>query len=421
MPSFSSDARFFGLDLNDLVRQLREPWEGASTWPIFSWLTPTTPVLLLQADGKDAVWQDGQRTYASPSAPPTEVAFTAIEVPEDLMLRRSVRLPAMSAADRERALALEARTASPFAADDLCWGIAPHAGQAGAVVLASRKQLLAYQSALASRLPANAAPEFWVFDASGHPVVLRGFGEPRRLAFVARRRRAGVTLLASAAVIAIFIALTPSLKLKLRADQALVAYDALTRTAAPAIAQREALVRAADQTTALQQRLSDRIEPLRLLEALTQLLPDDTALQSFKLTGTKVTIDGMTGNASALMQLLGSQSGLRDVRAPSAATRVAGTDKDAFAIEFTADPAQFGVEVESSAPVPAQAPPMPMPTPTPATTIPAAPAAAPAATFGGATFGGATFGGSPSARGAARPSIAPQAASPGRADAEKTP
>lgn len=426
MPSLSSDARFFGLDLRDLLRQLREPWEGASAWPVFSWLVPVTSVWLLQADGRDALWQDGQREYAAPSAQLSQTsAFAAIEVPEDLLLRRSFRLPAMGAADQHSALALEARTASPFAPDDLVWGAAPQAGsrQAASIVLASRRQLQTYQDQIASRLPAGTTPEFWAFDANGHPVVIAGFGESHRLAFIARYRRNGLTLLCSAAVIAVLIALTPALQLKLRVGQASEAYDLLTQSAAPAIARREALVRAADQTTALQQRLADRIEPLRLLDLLTRILPDDTALQSLKLAGTKATISGLTENASTLMQLLGAQPGLRDVRAPSAATRMAGSDKESFTIEFSADPAQYGVKVVAAdsgllTPITSQtsvAPPSEpgLPTtvpsasslavPVPATaTAPIAPTAAPVSTApsapavsgGGATFGGkATFGG----------------------------
>lgn len=401
MPSLTSDARFFGLDLHDLARQLREPWEGASNWPVFSWLNPVTPVWLVQANGRDSLWTQGQRSDAAAPASASAAAFTAIEVPEDLLLRRSVRLPVMGAADRASALALEARTASPFAPEDLVWGAtAPDAASRPvSLVLASRKQLLAYQSSLGQRVPSHAAPEFWVLEPRERPLVLAGFGEERRLAFAARRRRTALVLLASAGAIAGLIALTPSLQLKLRVGEARAAYASLAASAAPAIARREALVRAADQSTALQQRLADRIEPLRLLEVLTQLLPDDTALQNLQLAGTKVTLTGLTANASTLMQLLGNQPGFRDVRAPSAATRVPGADKEAFAIEFSADPAQLGVRVAPPsavaalpvAPAPAAAPaPAPMAAPAAAPApVPAPPAAAAARPApGGATFGG---------------------------------
>lgn len=352
MPSHTlvtSDARFFGLDLKDLGRQLREPWEGASAWPVFSWLTPSVPVCVLRADGRDVLWANGQGAVVSKdSAAPNasdRPRFYAVEVPEDLVLRRNVRLPVMGAENRISALALESRTASPFAPDDLVWGMSAENAHSDmhVLVLASRKQLLAYQSTLGARIPQDVVPEQWAMGDGGRPIVLAGFGEPRRLAFIARWRRTGCTLLGSAAVIAVCIALTPSIQLKLRADQAHAAYTRLAQSAAPVVAKREALVKSADQLTALQQRLAERIEPLRLLDSLTRVMPDDTALQSFKLNGTKVMVAGLTANASTLMQLLGSQAGMRDVRAPSPATRLAGAEKESFVIEFVADPAHFGV------------------------------------------------------------------------------
>ncbi len=348
MPALSSDARFLGLDLHDLARQFRESWEGASTWSVFSWLNPVMPVCLLQADGRDVIWTDGKRAQATLVAS-VSAAFTAIEIPEDLLLRRSVRLPAMGAADRLGALALDARSASPFAPEDLVWGAGrPDNSSPFSLVLASRKQLMAYQSSLGDRVPASSVPEFWVLDDRERPLVLAGFGESHRLGFVARRRRTGVTLLASAAAIAILILLTPSLQLQMRFNAASEAYAEIAASAAPAIARREALVRAADRTTALRELLAERIEPLRLLEVLTRILPDDTALQTLQLAGTKVAISGLTPNASSLMQLLGNEPGFRDVRAPVAATRVPGIEKEAFAIEFNADPERLGVWVAAA-------------------------------------------------------------------------
>lgn len=392
MSSFTSDARFFGLDLKQLGRHLREPWEGASTWPIASWLSPSVSVRVLLADGRDVLWVDGKGAFGSPAAASAKsidgTGFVAIEPPEDLVLRRSVQLPAMGAADRISALALEARSASPFATTDLVWGASPSAAHSGGhtLVLASRKHLLAYQNTLGARVPSGASPEIWAFDATGVPIVLTGFGEQRRMAFIARWRRTASVLLGTAAVIAVGIAVTPSIKLKLRANQAHAAYTTLAQSAAPALKSREALVKSAEQLTALQALLSERIEPLRLLDALTRVIPDDAALQSLRLAGTKVTLTGYAANASSLMQVLGSQPGMRAVRAPSPATRLTGAEKESFVIEFMADPAHFGVvggpPILAAAPPPAPTAPLPV-QPTPATP---APVAAPQG--GGAVFGG---------------------------------
>ncbi len=82
MPSISSDARFLGVDLALLWRDMREPWRNVHQWPVLSWLTPQPPVLLLQADGKQSVWEGG-RQVTSRAIP----RFKAVELPDDLVLR----------------------------------------------------------------------------------------------------------------------------------------------------------------------------------------------------------------------------------------------------------------------------------------------------------------------------------------------
>ena len=113
MPSISSDARFLGVDLALLWRDMREPWRNVHQWPVLSWLTPQPPVLLLQADGKQSVWEGG-RQVTSRAIP----RFKAVELPDDLVLRRPVQLPAMAAEDALAAMTLEARTNSPFDTED---------------------------------------------------------------------------------------------------------------------------------------------------------------------------------------------------------------------------------------------------------------------------------------------------------------
>lgn len=75
---------------------------------------------------------------------------------------------------------------------------------------------------------------------------------------------------------------------------------------------------------------------------LTHVLPDDTALQSVRIQSSKVTISGLTENASALMQKLSNQDGVKDVRAPSAATRIGAGNKESFTIELGLDAKVFG-------------------------------------------------------------------------------
>lgn len=61
MSLISSDARFLGVDLALLWRDMREPWRNVHQWLVFAWLTPQPAVLLHQADGQQSVWQGGKK------------------------------------------------------------------------------------------------------------------------------------------------------------------------------------------------------------------------------------------------------------------------------------------------------------------------------------------------------------------------
>jgi len=345
MPSISSDARFLGVDLHALWRDIRSPWRGMHAWPVFSWLTPSAPVVLLHPGDGMSFWLGEEKQ--SKVAGPVKASFTAVELPEDFVLRRTLTLPPMAESDIANAGALEVRAISPFPEADLVWGYravdAPPGSFRIELALASRKQVGQYLAAQAGRLGGVSDPEVWVLGAHQRPIVLGGYGEGLRQAHALRWRRAGYGLLLSIALLVVAIAVTPTLQLRERALEAAQSYQDAARRTAPVVAKRDALMQSVEKLGTLSEVLSTRIEPMTVLNKLTQLLPDDTYLQSFRLQGTKVTIVGMTGNAAALMQVLGNEPGLREVRAPSAATRMGNSAKETFAIEFTLDSQVFGV------------------------------------------------------------------------------
>lgn len=414
MQPISSDARFLGIDFHALWRDVRKSWQGAPQWPVFAWLSPAVPVRLHHANGGESFWV-GEREQPQ-STQPRQARFCALELPECSVLRRQLSVPAMGEADTASAVALDVRSISPFAAGDLTWGY--HAGVAHNglrridVALASRKQVDLYIVSQTANWDAAQAPEIWVRSPVGAPIILNGYGENQRALHTLRSRRVGYGLLALIALLGAGIALTPTAQLRLRAVDAVHNYDAITQRTVPLVKQREALLQSVEQLASLAEVLEDRIEPLRILDKLTQVLPDDTSVQSFKLQGAKLTIVGLTANASSLMQLLGNQPGLRDVRAPSAATRIPGALKESYVIEFTLEPQLYGVvkaaELQASSPKLPEAPGPVASTVISGATVVNTPAVAPSPSAaparpanGGATFGGrATFGGS-----ATRPSV----------------
>jgi general secretion pathway protein L len=408
MQSISSDAHFFGVDLKALWQEIRQSWQRSTQKTLFAWLTPAAPVVLLHADGTQSYWL-GDKCQPSDSKA-VKNAFVAVELPPENVLLRSFSVPLIGDADIADAIALEARTSSPFAEHDMVWGHQVRSQQDGArnveLVIASRKQIAAYLATQSARLSDGATPEVWVLAPLVSPIVLRGFGEGLRDAFAKKRRRIGYALLLLAFALMAAIAITPTAQLRLRALEAVLAYDNAVQRTASAAQQREAFMLSVEKLGGLSQMLVGRIEPLRVLDKLTTVLPDDTALQSFKLQGAKVTIAGDTANASTLLQILGAQPGLKDVRAPAAATRMLGAPKESFVIEFVLDPQVFGVMVAPPSAILAPAatpdganggaasPPASAPVSAPMEGVrpPATPGstpAAPVATFGGrATFGG---------------------------------
>lgn len=425
MPAPSSDARFFGMDLHAIGRTLSIGWRSLQIRPPFKWLAPSVPVRLFGADGQTAVWRDGRpvKTSGGASQNVAPVRCLAVELPEELVLRRRLVLPAMTEQDTFDAVSLDVQGASPFGVQDVVFGydlIANNGGTAEVeVILASRKQVQQHLATHA-KLAGEPAPEVWAVSTRGTAIVVHGFGEALRHRIGRRWHAVAYGLLVAVFLWLVAIGVTPTAQLRLRAVEAVHAYDRAVATARPVVAQREELLLVTDQLNVLSEIFQSRIEPLRLMDRLTKVLPDDTALQMAKLQAGKVIIMGHTGNASTLMQILSEQPGLRDVKAPSPATRAPGATKENFAIEFTLDSQHYGVAMApSSARSPVgmgnlanptsgsdtatavvnASPPSAAGASGPSGINAAPPSASPAGPgtpqSGAATFGGATFGGNP--------------------------
>ncbi|MDR0260993.1 MAG: PilN domain-containing protein [Comamonas sp.] len=369
--AISTESRFFGLDLNQLKADVLKTWRRAPQWPPLSWLRPAQTLRLVPAEGAPTVvWESGEPV----AKPGREPVFWALELPEHMVLRKTVALPALDPQDCASAAELEVQAISPFAADDLLWGYTELSRSSKAVkllvVLASRAQTEPYlQSRVAQQLHLQTLkggskaesleqPEVWVFAPERRPVVFQGFGEQARYALGRKRLWWNVAGVALAVLLLAAIAATPTAQLRMRAIEATHAYEGMAAKTADVVAKRDTLIQSADKVAGLSELLAERIDGVQVLSMLTSVLPDDTALQSARIQGSKVTISGLTENASALMQKLSNQDGVKDVRAPSAATRMGGGTKENFTIELGLDPKVFGpktvVEAEAAKPQPAE-------------------------------------------------------------------
>ena len=98
-----------------------------------------------------------------------------------------------------------------------------------------------------------------------------------------------------------------------------------------------------EEIAALQKLQREQINHLQVMAALTQLFPDDTAVQRVSFSGSKLAIQGLSSNASNVVQLMSKAPGFLEVRMPSAVTRASGSNKESYTVEAVLDPKVFGV------------------------------------------------------------------------------
>lgn len=300
-------------------------------------MTPPDRVLLFHPDGSQAVWAGNAQLAKAASRTPN---FVAVEIPDELLLRRSLALPNMSRVDIDKAVLLEVRGNSPFAAEDLAWGCVVREEEGGQwraeIVIASRRHISDF---IQNRWPdlAHGAkqPEAWAVSGLPTPVVITGFGEQHRLRHEAAWKRVDLTLLLVACALASLAAMTPTAQLRLRALEATGALDTVMKRVAPLVRKRDELTVLNERLRSLDTVVADRVDPAGVMEYLTEILPDDTYLYRLDIQKAKITAAGHTVDFAALLQKLSSDPRLKDVRSPSAVTREPGATKEAFIVEFT--------------------------------------------------------------------------------------
>lgn len=305
------------------------------------WVSAAEPVLLLHVDGSQSVWRENSRVPDGRIGRAPK--FTAIQAPEDLLLRRSLLLPRMSGANCAAAVLLDVQSNNPFPPEELAWGSQVRELGKGEkrvdIVLSSRRHL---SELVQSRWPelatATRHPEVWALTGENSRVVIQGYGETHRLHSAAVQRRWNWALLGIALAMATLVAITPTVRLRLRAIEAADAYEATLRRVAPLVRKRDELSALNDRVRSLDSILADRVDPAGVLEYLTTVLPDDTYLYSLDVQKSKITASGHTADASALLQKLSKDPKLKNVRSPTAVTRMPGATKEAFVIEFTMEP-----------------------------------------------------------------------------------
>ena len=325
------------------LRQLKRDWLIAlgqiSNWHILRWLTPAYITRIVMANGESVDYLEKTGRPLATQKKSKSVKFSGFLLPDSLVLWHSLTLPKLSADEALSATELEVKSLNPFSQEDLVWSHTALVATSGVskvqIVIASRKIVAQHIASLEST---STNQEVWVkLHESPNCIVLDGFGENIRRQRSARWRILNFCLVFLLMVTGFSAALTPTAQLYFRSTQAAKAYEQLRSVAAPAMQQREQLVKLDGQVTALRGQLARSIKPELVLLRITQILNDDTYVTQIQTRDNKILLTGQTPNTAALMQQLGTQAGVTDVRAPTAAVKQRGSERETFNIEFTLD------------------------------------------------------------------------------------
>lgn len=322
----------FGVDLRDIGRLWLTAWrdllfgeDSPLRQRLDSMVSLTTP------EGTMTTYQAGKAVGNN------EVPIQAIAVPDELVLSRTLSLPAIAEADLDAALMLEVSASSPFAPDDTAAGWRVTRTEVGGelqvdLVIVSRSAAVAFMGEVHGLHDAGAR-ELWAKSDTSW-VLFRGFGEKRRESDYRRRLWwAGGWVSVSLALVLVLAGLSTFF-----ASRELVQLEDLQREARQAA--RDALVlrdelaevnaAIVELNTLRRQLPSPQIEIARL----TNLLPDTAYVVQYTQNGRKIRLRGRSTDAAALQQALTDEPIFLSVTAPQAISRVGNSNEEQFFLDL---------------------------------------------------------------------------------------
>lgn len=323
--------QLFGYD----VRQLGRHWIAA--WRNFLWSADSPvrhrldEVVSLHHDSGTTLYHSGVQIVDTP------FECQAVLLPDDMVLARSLRLPAAVEGDLEAALALELGANSPFSPDDTAsgWEIVSRDSTHLhlRMVVVSKSAVMTWMGGQYD-LHEPGAREVWA-DVDGTKVVVRGFGEGRREArYKKRLLRSMLMIVGSASIVLVMTALAVATKRAELAQAESLAAEA-GRDAATAVHMRSRIVLAAESVSAVGQLMASYPNPHYEIARLTHLLGDSAHVVQFSMKGREIRLRGRAEDAAAVMQLLTNEADYTEVTAPQAIIKVANSGLEQFALNVT--------------------------------------------------------------------------------------
>lgn len=341
----------FGFDVRRIGHYFRAGWHD------FLWdrnspaLAAVDETVQLQTPSGETRWYRAGKLAAHSLAAKPVAQCEAVLLPEELVLLRSLKVPLAAEPELDSVIALEVSTGSPFAADDTSCGY---------LVLEKTDESLEIALAISSRsaVMAHIAQQYGSHDTQAYEVwapiveqeygdgeetpadeqfvVLSGFAEPaRQQRNLARMKRvAGMAAYCALVLVLIFGVAAGNKYLELQRVEAMQA-DIQAR-AANALKMREQLASSKELIAAAQALSASLPPPYEEFRRLTEALDSDTWLQSADIRGARIKIEGESGNATAVMQLLLDNPAYTDVESPVAFKKVrSGKERFVFSMVRT--------------------------------------------------------------------------------------
>lgn len=268
-----------------------------------------------------------------------------LRLPPGVVLERDVSLPLAAERDLATVLDLEMDRLTPFRADAVHWTWTVLRRDPERGLVSVRLHLVPRgrtAEALATLSGAGAAAT--TIEAPGAGGTCRIPAGPGATRAGPWRRRAVPALTAACAVLAAAAAAVPFVAQWRRMDRV----DDRIAALRPAVAEAEALRRRlstgsteGDAVSAERARLG---EPLRVLAALTDAMPDDTFLSELTLRGGQVTVSGQSAAAARLVAVLAADPAFRNPGFSAPLTRAeprpgATARRDLFSLRADTGPA----------------------------------------------------------------------------------
>lgn len=326
----AQDWEVFGYD----VRRLGSVWRYA--WKDLLW-SDGSPVRRLLDEHVALHTPDGI-TYHHAGQPVRggSAACEAVLLPDDIVLAKTLTLPATVEADLDSVLSLQVMALSPFDAGDTAhgWTVTSRDEDHIRVGLAivSRAGVMSHIGEVYDRHD-KSAQELWA-TVDGSPVVIQGFGEGKRDRRYRRRLlRTGGMLLGCLLIFVLMLAAATAMKrnelnnLRDMSERVTNQSSVASALRSNISAQNESL----DEVNAVIRRYPN---PHLELARLSAVLDDDTFIERFSMNGLEVSLRGQSRDASAVMKVLADDPHYKQVRSTRAISRLGNTGLEQFSLEI---------------------------------------------------------------------------------------